>query len=74
MKQGLDIHQRTLLVQQAAMFVFEGDVGRFIETGQLRKRKRPKTDPAVEAKIAEIHANGGRLIIEPQEDTEVGEP
>lgn len=64
MSEGAEVHARKLLVQQARLFFFDGDVERFIQTGELDKKKPIPRPPAVNAKIAEIHANGGRLIID----------
>lgn len=64
MAEGLGKRQRTIIAQQAALFTFDGDVAKFIETGEMRKRQPIPTTPEVEQKIAEIHASGGKLIID----------
>ena len=69
MTEGRAQYDRSRLVLQAQMFVFDGDIQRFIETGTTEKRRRIPHTPEQEALIASIHANGGKLIIpEPKTD------
>ncbi|MCI0362117.1 MAG: hypothetical protein L0211_26850 [Planctomycetaceae bacterium] len=58
------MYDRALVVQQAQVFVFEGDIERFIETGQMTRRKKIPYTPEQQALIDEIHRTG-KLIIKP---------
>jgi formylmethanofuran dehydrogenase subunit C len=64
MADGLARHRRTLIVQQAALLSFDGDLNRFIATGEMIKRKPIPLTPEVAAKVAEYMATG-KLHVEP---------
>jgi hypothetical protein len=68
MAEGRAMYDRALVVQQAQVFVFDGDVGRFIETGQMQRRKKIPYTPEQEALIAEIHRTGKLIIPTPTSD------
>ena len=58
------MYDRALVVQQAQVLVFDGDIQRFIETGQMTRRKKVPYTPEQQALIDEIHRTG-KLIIQP---------
>ena len=64
------MYDRALVVQQAQVFVFEGDIERFIETGQMTRRKKIPYTPEQQALIDEIHRTG-KLTVKPPEPTNV---
>ena len=72
MTEGLEVHSRKLIYQQAAIFTFNGDIQRFIDTGEMRKPKPIPYTPEQEALIAQVHANGGRLILDLPENKNGG--
>jgi hypothetical protein len=47
------------------MFVFDGDIARFIETGEMAKRKKIPHTPEQLALIEEIHRTGKLIVPTP---------
>ena len=66
MTEGRAMYDRAIVVQQAQVPVFDGDVARFIETGQMTRRRKVPYTPEQQALIDEIHRTG-KLIITPPE-------
>lgn len=64
MADGRGRYDRRLIVQQAQVFVFDGDVQAFVETGAMQRRRKIPHTPEQLALIAEIHRTG-KLIIPP---------
>lgn len=56
------MYDRALVVQQAAVFVFDGDIERYITTGEMSRRKKVPYTAEQEALIAET-LRTGKLII-----------
>ena len=68
MTEGRAMYDRALVVQQAQVLVFDGDVARFIETGEMTRRKKVPYTREQEALIAEIHRTGKLIIPNPTSD------
>lgn len=56
------MYDRALVVQQAAVFVFDGDIERYITTGEMSRRKKVPYTAEQEALIAKT-LRTGKLII-----------
>jgi hypothetical protein len=74
MVEGRAVYDRALIVQQAQVFVFDGDVGRFIETGHMQRRKKIPYTPEQQALIDEIHRTGKLIIPTPTPTSDDGRP
>ena len=69
MTEGRAMYDRAFVVQQAQVLVFDGDVARFIETGEMTRRKKIPYTREQEALIAEVHRTGRLIIPTPKHES-----